>query len=547
MICLLHGYLLEGSGSNLWTRSVLQALCRTGETVHLVCQEPHPEIYDFIAAVSDYPEAGGVAERWTRDVPYPGRCIMHKPALGDLLPVYVWDEYEEFTRVVPMVDLSSEEIEAYIARNVEVVDQVVRNHGVSVIQANHVVLMSVVAQRVAERSGIPFAVMPHGSALEYAVRPDRRFHALASGALAAADRILVSADELRERVITMFPALPELGAKIDEIRVGVDTAAFQPIEREDRPGNIRIVAELLQPGGDGRSAAQSSHFLASLRADSTPQSVHDAMESAARYDGKYPDQDAAQRLQRIPWIEGDVAIFVGRLIAAKGIHCLIAALPEILIARPSFKLVVAGHGPLREHLEALLFALRSGQRGLARHIALGDPDDDRLAAERLKGVPEYWRRLEETGRLEAYHDAAERLLREDTVQFVGYMTHRELQWIFPCCDVGVFPSMVKESGPMVFLEALSSGCFPVGSYYAGTGEKIDVVTPWLDSEDAEWMKVRHTPEHMAADLARVLPNALAVASKYRAVLRSVAEREYDWKPIAANLARALHALAEKRS
>jgi hypothetical protein len=30
MICILHGYLLEGSGSNLWTRSVVESLCRQG-------------------------------------------------------------------------------------------------------------------------------------------------------------------------------------------------------------------------------------------------------------------------------------------------------------------------------------------------------------------------------------------------------------------------------------------------------------------------------------------------------------------------------------
>jgi hypothetical protein len=47
MICILHGYLLEGSGSNLWTRSIIQSLCRQGKTVHLMCQENHPEIYDF--------------------------------------------------------------------------------------------------------------------------------------------------------------------------------------------------------------------------------------------------------------------------------------------------------------------------------------------------------------------------------------------------------------------------------------------------------------------------------------------------------------------
>jgi hypothetical protein len=38
MIVFLHGHLLDGSGSNLWTRSVVEVLCRQGETVHLALQ-----------------------------------------------------------------------------------------------------------------------------------------------------------------------------------------------------------------------------------------------------------------------------------------------------------------------------------------------------------------------------------------------------------------------------------------------------------------------------------------------------------------------------
>jgi hypothetical protein len=163
MICILHGYLLEGSGSNLWTRSVIQALCRTGETVHLVCQDPHPERYDFIAEAHLYRLDGTVETLLKRDVPYEGRCIMHKPQLGDTLPVYVWDKYEEFARVVPMVDLPTNEIEDYIARNVDVVMQIARDNSITVMQANHLVLMSVVAQRVGAALDIPYVIMPRPS------------------------------------------------------------------------------------------------------------------------------------------------------------------------------------------------------------------------------------------------------------------------------------------------------------------------------------------------------------------------------------------------
>jgi len=48
MICIMHEYLLEGAGSNLGTHSVVESLCRQGQTVHLFCQENDPDRYPLI-------------------------------------------------------------------------------------------------------------------------------------------------------------------------------------------------------------------------------------------------------------------------------------------------------------------------------------------------------------------------------------------------------------------------------------------------------------------------------------------------------------------
>src|SRR5215210_4594326 len=210
MLCILHGWLLEGSGSNLWTRAVVNSLCRKGETVHLVCQENHPERYDFISRSITHYIDGTSTTTFSRDRTLPGECILHKPELGGTLPVFVWDEYEEHSRVVPMVDLSTEEIERYVRINVDVVRNVVRSAGIDAIQANHAVMMPVVAQRIGEELGIPYTVMPHGSDIEYAVKKDDRFHAYASDAFSHAGKIFVIGDEMRERVLKVFPNLPAI-------------------------------------------------------------------------------------------------------------------------------------------------------------------------------------------------------------------------------------------------------------------------------------------------------------------------------------------------
>ena len=89
MICLLHGWLLEGSGSNLWTRSIITALCRSGETVHLVCQENHPDRYEAIGEAYRHRLNGNIEQTLSRESPYPGKCMLHQPEIGETLPVFV--------------------------------------------------------------------------------------------------------------------------------------------------------------------------------------------------------------------------------------------------------------------------------------------------------------------------------------------------------------------------------------------------------------------------------------------------------------------------
>ena len=69
-ILLWHGYLLGGTGSNVYTRAIAREWARAGHDVVVVSQEGNPELYDL----------GGA------------RTV--RPDLGGLLPVFVLDRYE---------------------------------------------------------------------------------------------------------------------------------------------------------------------------------------------------------------------------------------------------------------------------------------------------------------------------------------------------------------------------------------------------------------------------------------------------------------------
>ena len=69
-IVVWHGYLLSGTGSNIYTRALVREWGRAGHEVVVVCQEPHPELHDL------------------------GGARVLRPELADrLLPVFVLDRY----------------------------------------------------------------------------------------------------------------------------------------------------------------------------------------------------------------------------------------------------------------------------------------------------------------------------------------------------------------------------------------------------------------------------------------------------------------------
>ena len=58
-VLVFHGYLLRGTGSNVYNARLCAALARAGHSVDLLCQEPRPEELDFVDAVGTWEERAG--------------------------------------------------------------------------------------------------------------------------------------------------------------------------------------------------------------------------------------------------------------------------------------------------------------------------------------------------------------------------------------------------------------------------------------------------------------------------------------------------------
>jgi glycosyltransferase involved in cell wall biosynthesis len=224
-ILLWHGYLLGGTGSNVYTRALAREWSRGGHDVVVFCQERHPETYDL------------------------GGAEVVRPDIGGLLPVFVLDRYEGLEARL-LQDCTRAERERYVELNAAVL----REHlPADLVFANHVLL----GAPVGAASGAPFAVKAHGSELEYSMRGNEELSAWGSESLARAREVFVGSGHIRA-------VLEDVCGHVDrvyEVPPGVDVEEFHPEPREEAfarlleqaradPPNQRNVNERLPDAGN---------------------------------------------------------------------------------------------------------------------------------------------------------------------------------------------------------------------------------------------------------------------------------------------------------
>src|SRR3712207_1682473 len=199
-LIMTHGYMFSGSGSNVYVQNLCRALVREGHDVHLLCQEPDPLDYDFVTQYSIINNEN-IEQQGEQETPYHGRCSVYGPEIGDLLPVYVYDEYPGW-RVKTFLDLTDEEFENYLERNIQALRSVLEASRAEAVVTNHSVPGPLIARRALE-AGLPYVSIVHGSCLQYVARKSEKCMRATRRGLEEAERILAlsshSAGTIAER------------------------------------------------------------------------------------------------------------------------------------------------------------------------------------------------------------------------------------------------------------------------------------------------------------------------------------------------------------
>jgi glycosyltransferase involved in cell wall biosynthesis len=317
-ILQFHGYLLRGTGSNVYNAQLARAFARTGAEVHLLSQDAR-----------------------AAELGFPPEITLHRPDIGGLLPVYVADRYEGF-EARTFLECSDAEIEHYVAANVAAVREVAERERPDVGLANHLVMGPVILARALGPLGIPYAVKVHGSALEYVVKADpERFLPWAREGLAQARTVLVGSRHTGE---SLWAAMgdPELPGRTRLGPPGVDIEAFSPRDPAAAAEGVRALGRQLR-AAPPEAAAPGSAFERDLAQRRTPSSASTGARPARRL------RRQAHRLQGCRPARRRMAARPGR--------------------GPDAKLVVVGFGAYREGFERLLRALAEGDLDAARALA----------------------------------------------------------------------------------------------------------------------------------------------------------------------------------
>ncbi len=472
-VLIFHGWLLRGTGSNVYNADLARALARLGHEVHLVCQERDP------------PDLGSGAS---------GSVTIHNPEIGGLLPVFVRDTYEGF-EVKTFGELTDAELDRYIELNVEAVKGVVDSvGGVDAALANHLIMAPVILRR----AGLAYAIKVHGSDLSYTILPDlERFRPYAEEAVEGANGILVGSGHIAER-LRLAVDDPETNAKVRLGPPGVDTSLFTPAG--DR--------------GQGIDAKLShSDRNASVEAVSSW------------------DRDPVTAAEAIEWYgegDGPHVIFVGKLIVSKGVDLLLAAWPLVHAEHPGARLLIVGFGAADPPLRAIVDGFAAGDLGPLREMAQRGRALEGGEEERLAMLSSFIDRLPDGYEEDARTAAA-------GIRFAGRLEHDELPGPMAASEVLVFPSTFPEAFGMVAAEAAAAGALPISAAHSGALEVSRELARELPESARELVSFA-LDDRAVESIAERIDGWLALGEADRTAasdsLRATVDRLWSWEGVA---------------
>ena len=446
-VLLWHGYLLTGSGSNLYTANLARVWRNAGHDVILMCQEREVDAFSFLDAVGDLaPDNRSFDLDDTGNGGGSGSCRLLRPAIGRTLPVYVFDEYPGF-EAKTYVDLTQEELSAYTEANVAAMKTVIEAEQPDAIVTGHEVMGPYIALKACENSSQDYLAKLHGSALEYAVKKQQRYVRFAHDGLCGAKVVAGGSNYMVREALSIVAGW---GERSEVVNPGCDIDLFKPAEKSNE----------------------------------------------------------------LPTIG-----YVGKWIAAKGVHNFLVALGRVTTA--PMKAVVVGYGGYEVQLRSLWGALTQGDADTVRALA-SDPEHP---------LPHLQDWIDSDG----LDDDFRSTIADVDCEWAGRLDHGPLSRVLPTFDALVVPSVVPEAFGMVAAEAAACGVLPIVPRHSGIGE----VGATLEDELAQPGLLTFDPEDPVTGIGAAIDRVLSLDPQEKRELEmkasDFARRVWSWEHVGERL------------
>lgn len=475
-ILICHGYLLKGTGSNQYVQSLARALCRQGHHLVIMCQDGDPRL-DFVTTFLRE-TADGMSPQvvWEQETGYPGSCLVFKPDIGELLPVYVLDSYEGF-EVKEFPDLDEGELERYVEANRRVLARLMDQFVPDAVLVNHAVMLPYILNPIARAADTHYFVSLHGSAIEFTVKNDSRFLRYGYEGLAGASRIIAPSRHTADVAMEVFgPFVEGLDTKIAIVPPGVDTELFNKTDRPLRH-SVRMLVEAVDLKMSGVTVGDFSGNVNSkpVPGDSDKAIRRDIEIINARHPDWLPEPDIGTRLNSLANGQRPFVMFLGKLLETKGIQCILPALPLVMREHPQVCLVVVGFGELRGILELMLDALDAGDvKRLKSLCEYGNMEYTR-SGPLFEPVLSFLDELADSGTRGEYVGLCRESNISEAVIFTGFLAPEEHRYLLPYARALLVPSLAPEAFGMVVTEAMAAGVVPIATSHSGLEAALEPV------------------------------------------------------------------------
>jgi len=521
-VLMVHGFVLDGTGSNLYVRNIVKTMCEYGQDVVLVCQEFTPEKYDYVSKCVRAHKDEYIVE-FDRETPYKGKCEVYIPDTDNELLVYVYDRYKDL-HVREMKDVSNQEIDAYIAKNAACIQYIAQNNDISKAYANHLVLQPQYVYKGLQdaKSKAQFNVICHGSDINYAISKNAYIKEISIPTLLAADNIIAVSKHSKEIMQETYPDI-DLN-RVQVINAGLDESLYGVMDQEKEKAMLsEYIDTHYQNGFSNKQVTMIQEMVVNNNYDfDSVQESYEPKEIELGIKEELFDKLYDPTLDRV--------IYLGKYLEQKGIIPLVLGLPLIYADNAKAVTLFIGFGALRAKLEYIMQLLEANRfDDLFNHAdKLGVTlKEDFAILDVLK------KNLQDETYLTKYKEGIKRL-RSNTL-FTGYFDQKYAMRLLAHGKVSIFPSIYVEAFGMVIIEAMASKVTPLVSRHSGFKETLEIASSKIPDLDITQFSVELDENMMDAIVEKTLLLLKEDNSHINEEMSAFALENYGWSGITKSL------------